>query len=146
MKANPKKGKGERFFDCPHYESCLNFAAVQNWKAFNCESCGFYIDNIKENTRLCEDCKKKETISPKHPLCAGCMAIRSNKSKPQKKGDTRGKNKAEKAQQRGDMELTICFGKYASLLTEIEKLADEEIRSIDEQIIFILKNYLKGVK
>ena len=61
MKAQPKKGKGERFLACPRYESCLDFAAIQNWKAFNCESCGFYIETLqkppaatvkKENTRI----------------------------------------------------------------------------------------------
>ena len=155
MKAQPKKGKGERFLACPRYESCLDFAAIQNWKAFNCESCGFYIETLQkppaatvkqENTRICEECDKT-TISPKHPLCASCMARRSNKKRPpKKKGDTQGKNKAEKVQQRGNMELTIRFGKYASLLTEIEKMAEEEVRPPDLQVIYILKSYLNNAK
>jgi hypothetical protein len=154
MKVQPKKGKGERFLECPHDPSCLDFAVAQNWKAFNCESCGFYIETLQkppaatvkqENTRICAECDKT-TISPKHPLCASCMARRSNKSRPKKKGGIQGKDKAEKVQQRGNLELTIRFGKYASLLTEIEKMAEEEVRPPDLQVIYILKTYLNNTK
>ena len=166
--SKPKKGKGERFFDCPHYESCLNFAAIQNWKSFNCESCLFFKSEVKdmptipkkketpastgkkEDARICEDCNKNKTISPKHSLCASCMARRSNKSRPKKKVPASPKrkettqNKAipEKPQQDHDTALTIEFGKYASVLSEIKKIAEEEVRSIDLQIIYILKRYL----
>ena len=44
------------------------------------------------------------------------------------------------------MELTIQFDKYASLLTEIEKMAEEEVRPPDLQVIYILKSYLNNAK
>jgi len=167
MKIKPLKGKGKRFVNCIHYESCLDFAAIQNWKAFNCEQCGFYMETLqkhlalkeekKENTRICKECNSNKTISPKHPLCASCMARRSNKKRPlrkkvstsTKRKDTtqgKGRHKAVKVQQRGNMELTIRFGKYTSLLTEIEKMAEEEVRPPDLQVIYILKTYLSNTQ
>jgi len=156
----PKKGKGERFLDCPHYESCLDFAAIQNWKAFNCESCGFYVNSLKKApasqeekviVRICEECGKNPTIQPNSLLCAGCLGKRAWKDKKTKnKGPSKPKrqgiHKAEKVQQCGNMELTIRFGKYASLLTEIEKIAEEEVRPPDLQVIYILKSYLNNAK
>ena len=171
MKAAPKKGKGERALSCPNYESCLDFCAIQNYKSFNCESCGFYIETLQkspaatvkqENTRLCEKCGKNSTIQPNSPLCASCIgkqAWKDGKAKkkrpPNKKTpgslkrkeatQGKGKHKAEIGQPRPHFEV-IFSEKYGQVLKEVEKLAEEEIRTVDEQIIFILKSYLKGVK
>jgi hypothetical protein len=165
MQTKPKKGKGERFFDCPQYESCLDFAAIQNWKAFNCESCKYYTETLQkppaatakqENTRICSECNKAKTISPKHPLCASCMARRSHKKRPpKKKGSTsikrkdttqgQAKHKAEIGQPRANFEIVIS-GKYSQVLKEVEKLAEEEIRTVDEQIIYIIKSYLSNTQ
>lgn len=162
MQTKPKKGKGERFLDCPHYESCLDFAAIQNWRAFNCESCGYYIETLQkppaatvkqETTRICEKCGKKPTIQASSPLCASCIGKQAWKdgkakkkipSKPKRK-ETQGTHKSESGQSQANFEV-VFSGKYSQVLKEVEKLAEEEIRSIDEQIVFILKNYLKGVK
>jgi len=114
------------------------------------------IPEKKENIRICSDCKEKITISSKHPLCASCMARRSNKKRPPNKRapsslkrkeatQGKGKRKTEIGQPRGDFEV-VFNEKYSQVLKEVEKLAKEEIRSIDEQIVFILKYYLKGVK
>jgi hypothetical protein len=27
---------------CPHYDSCLNVAAKENWPQFTCQACGFH--------------------------------------------------------------------------------------------------------
>ena len=171
MKAAPKKGKGERALDCPNYESCLDFAAIQNWHAFSCESCGCYVDSLKkpspspekkENTRICEKCGNNPTIQPNSPLCASCIGKQAWKGgKAKKKGPSnkkapgslkrkettqgKGKHKAEKVQQRGNMEI-VFKGKYNKLLEEVEKLAEEEIRTVDEQIVYILKNYLSNTQ
>ena len=40
--------------------------------------------------------------------------------------------------------LTIDFGKHSSILTEVEKLADEEMRPVDLQVIYMLKQALTG--
>jgi len=172
MKAKPENGKGERFLDCPHYESCLDFAAIQNWKFMTCESCPFFKSEVKEmptkpqkkeNTRICSECGVNHTIQPSSPLCASCIgkqAWKDGKAKkkqlpkkkippsPKKRDITqgKGKHKAEKVQQRGNMELTIRFGKYASLLTEIEKMAFDQVRPPDLQVIYILKSYLLNKK
>jgi len=167
MKTQPKKGSGERFLDCPHYESCLDFAAVQNFKTFNCEQCGFYIETLQkpsaatakqENTRICEKCGEKPTIQPNSPLCASCIgrqAWRDGKAKkkrlPKKKSpassnrkDNRqgqDKHKTEIGQPRANIEI-VFSGKYGQVLKEVEKLAEEEIRTVEEQIIYIIKTYL----
>jgi len=105
------------------------------------------IQEKPENTRTCEECKEKPTISPKHSLCASCMARRSNKNRPEKKKKDKAKgNKAarqEKIQQRGNTDLTIEFGKHVAVLKEIERLAEEEMRPVPLQVIYILKKYIK---
>jgi len=164
MKPKPKLGKGERFLDCSHYESCLDFAAIQNWKAFNCEQCDYYLETLQkteaatvkqENTRVCEECDKT-TISPKHPLCASCMARRSNKKRPpnkkalgslKRKEATQGKSKhkAEIVDPGRNMEI-VFSEKYSQVLKEVEKLAEEEIRTVEEEIIYIIKTYLSNTQ
>jgi len=170
IKTGPLKGEGERFLECRHYEDCLDVSAIKNWRSFNCESCDFYISVFKktesqnevksmqttsenkENTRICERCGEKPTIQPSSPLCANCIAAKrwqggsKNKGpvKPRKKKTTIDKSKADKSQQDSNTAVTIEFGKHASILREVEKLAEEELRSIDLQVIYMLKNYLKS--
>jgi len=171
MKTKPKKGKGERWVDCPHYESCLDFAAIQNWKAFNCEQCEYYLETLQkppvatvkqENVRICEKCGNNPTIQPNSPLCASCIGKqawkdgKAKKKRPlKKKISTSPKRKvAAQGQDKHKIEIvdpgrnmeTAFQGKYGQILKEVERLAEEEIRTVDEQIIFILKNYLKGIK
>ena len=171
MQTKPKNGKGERFLDCPNYESCLDFAAIQNWHAFNCESCGWYVDSLKkpspspekkENTRICEKCGNNPTIQPNSPLCASCIGKQawkggkakkkgpSNKKAPaslKRKETTQGKDKhkAEIGQPRPHFEV-VFSEKYSQVLKEVERLAEEEIRTVDEQIIYIVKNYLSNTQ
>ena len=168
MQTKPKKGKGERWLDCPQYENCLDFCATLNYKSFNCESCGFYIETLQkppaatvkqENTRICSECGKNPTIQPNSPLCASCIgkqAWKDGKAKkkrpPNKKApgslkrkrttQGKGKHKAEIGQPRPHFEV-IFSEKYGQVLKEVEKLAEEEIRSVDQQIIFILFTSLK---
>jgi len=42
-----------------------------------------------------------------------------------------------------NIELVLKLGKYSGLLDELTKLAEEEVRSIEEQVIWILKRYIK---
>jgi len=171
MQTKPKKGKGERFLDCPNYESCLDFAAIQNWKSFNCESCPSFKAEIKEisvmnekkeNTRICSECGKNLTIQPNSPLCASCIGKqawkdgKAKKKRPLKKKipaspkrieTTQGKDKhkAEIVDSGRNMEV-VFSGKYGQVLKEVEKLANKEIRTVDEQIVYILKNYLSNTQ
>ncbi|HUV59816.1 MAG TPA: hypothetical protein VMW09_06855 [Desulfatiglandales bacterium] len=174
MKARPSKGPGDRFHECRLYDECLDVAGLRSWKAWSCEECDLYKSIFgkkasenelkdmstppgkKENIRLCEDCKEKPTISPNNPYCASCMAIRSHKKRPRNKkaaGSTKrkdttqgqGKRNAEIGQPRADFEV-VFSEKYSQVLKEVEKLAEEEIRSTEEQIVYIIKNYLSNTQ
>ena len=123
----------------------------------------------KENTKLC-DCGKT-TLSPNCPYCPACMAERSNQARsakkepkatrpgggspkkqpterpveaPKEKKATQDTPKSEKAVVGPDPDtvLTIEFGKYSSILRQVEKLADEEMRPVDLQVIYMLKHGL----
>jgi ribosomal protein L37E len=180
MSKNPRPGAGFRLMDCEHYEICLDLAAKKDWESFNCESCtsqrtGQNKEPVQieetENVRLCEDCGKKATISPKHKLCASCMAKRSQKGRsvkkeakskrqrgrPRKKRPTESPTEApknenltqymfvsEKARVGPNTALTIEFGKYSPILRAIEELAEEEMRPVSLQVVYILKHYIDG--
>jgi hypothetical protein len=102
---------------------------------------------------LCKDCKKNPTFG-RSPYCASCMATRSNKARKGKKtkntkprrakkaGHT--KDNPEKSPSRGDTAIVIDFGKYAPILRKIESLAEEEVRSVESQIIYMLKISVNG--
>jgi len=165
MKANPKPGKGNRWIECRLYEECLSKAGLLNWKSLNCEACPLFQSfqkplasgSIKqENTRICEECSLNKTISSSSPLCASCMARKSHKKRPPKKkisaspkrkDTTQGpsSHKTLIGQPRSDFEV-VFSGKYGQILKEIEKLAEEEIRTVDEQIIYIIKTYLSNTQ
>jgi len=53
-----------------------------------------------------------------------------------------GKAHSEKARQDSSTALTIEFGNHISVLRDIEKLSEEELRPVDLQVIYILKRYL----
>ena len=168
MKPKPKPGKGERYLDCPHYESCLDFAALQNWKAMNCEQCDYYLEILQkppaatvkqENARICSECGKNPTIQPNSPLCASCIGKKAwkdgkaKKKRPSKKkapgslkiketAKGQDKRKGEIGQPQADFPA-IFEGKYKDILKELEKVAADEVRTVDEQIIYIIKSYLK---
>jgi hypothetical protein len=165
---SPKRGKGQRDVECRLYAACLNIAVERDWRSWNCGSCPYYesgheqtitaMEN-QENTRLCEECHEKPTFGMS-PFCASCMAIRSNKArsnkerkgkntkktKPQRarKREGHSKDKPEKSPPRGDTAvLKIDFGrKYAPILMQIERLADQEVRSVESQVIYMLKTSL----
>jgi len=169
MKPSPKKGHGQRFLECLHYESCLDFAALQNWKDFTCEDCSLFTGIQKsqptpkqENVRICEKCGKSPTIQPTSPLCASCIGKqawqdgKAKKKKPSKKkapaslkikeaAKGQDKRKAEIGQPRTDFQ-SLFTGKYSHLRKELEKVAEEEIRTVDEQIIYIIKTYLSNTQ
>jgi hypothetical protein len=44
----------------------------------------------------------------------------------------------------GDTVLRIDFAKYSSILKEIKKLAEEEVRPVELEVIYILKRYVSG--
>ena len=121
----------------------------------------------KENTRLC-GCGKI-TLSPSCPYCPACMSAKSRQGKsakkepkpkrprgrppkkgttespteaPKKEKTTHGMPKPEKAPVGPNTTLAIDFGKCSSILRAVEKLAEEEMRPVDLQVVYILKHYL----
>ena len=104
--------------------------------------------------KLCEECKEKPLISPNHRLCASCMAIKSNKARKQR-NKTTAKEKMQKvappkgkvkSSPHGNMEFILDFEKYPPLLDKVTELAEEEMRPVDLQIFFMLREYLKGLE
>ena len=110
-----------------------------------------------KNTRICETegCENK-TITPKHQFCASCLAKKSNAARAaKKKGPTkpnsitnsRGSITPKKSSHLPMVKpIQIDFGKHTSVLDEIKDLAKEEVRPIEFQIIYMLKQHLKGIR
>jgi len=179
MQTRPKRGQGERFLECRYYEDCLDLAAIQNWRSFNCEACDLYktifgerehgMDKEAEkpeNTRICKECEIRPTIQPSSPYCAICLGLKAKESRARKKrghedaprtmkgkqggqvalqsekGPTQTIGQPEIIDSKRNVELVLKLGKHGYLLKEIERLAEEEVRSTEEQVIYILKNYL----
>jgi len=156
--SKPRRGKGGRNEACELYSECLDVAAKQNWKSFNCELCPNYKPDLKkpENKRICEECGKKTTITPKHALCASCLGKKPDKPRKAKKTGVVRSNKGSAGQSIGKLKkacrgqntaLTVEFSeKYISILKEIEELAEEEIRPIGLQVVYMLRNQLNSIK
>jgi len=155
IEKKPSRGKGQRNEQCKFYDICLNLAAKENWKTFYCEKCPIYDGNKDmvngektENTRICDECNEKKTISPKHTLCSSCLGkkawsnTKKGRKRPKKKRTIHDKPEPKKPSPRADTSLTIQFGKYDSILRETEKLAEEEMRPVELQVIYMLKNFL----
>jgi hypothetical protein len=113
----------------------------------------------QENTRICEKCNKNPTISKSSPYCPSCMAGLSNKARSNKarKGKNTKKTKPQRARKReghskdkpeksppgrNTAVITIDFGKHGSVLSAIKQIAEEELRTVDMQIVFMLKRQL----
>jgi hypothetical protein len=102
---------------------------------------------------LCEDCGKKPRLGSS-PYCASCMAIRGNKIRARKKQEASVQQKKKKtapahsmsleAQNTPNTALRIEFGEHASILREIEKVAKEEFRPVEYQVIYMLKEQLSS--
>jgi len=115
---------------------------------------------------LCEECKAKPVISPGSRLCASCMAIRSNRDrkKIQKAGRPRGRPKKTPPQPKlspkpgikdymdrteakaEEPVITVHFGEHKEILGQIKRLAGEETRTLELQIIHLLKSSLAATQ
>ena len=106
--------------------------------------------------RLCSTCKTRKTISPSHDICPSCLAAkRKYKKGPATKKADKGTKQAKmkedtpapaKVDCRLNMEVVIDFAKYPSILDKIKELAEDQIRPVDSQIIFILKSSLTALE
>jgi len=147
--------------DCDYYGACLQFAAAKNWKDFHCTGCTYEGDqnsgpdsgDAEKAKVLCVECQKKETLG-NSSFCASCMAIKGNKAraakaknkgtgKPEKAKKPQSKPKDRKPLKEANTALRIDFGKHAKILRQVEGLAEKQIRPVDLQVIYILKNHLE---
>jgi len=125
-------------------------------------------DKKSENPRMCKDCGIRPTIQPNSPYCASCLALKGKEARARKKQASQGASKPGKEKQEAqaalktekgptqtiqeeeivdsgaNMELVLKFGKYGHLLKEIERLAEEEVRPVELQVIYMLKRYLSN--
>jgi hypothetical protein len=110
--------------------------------------------------RLCKDCGEKPTISPRSPYCSSCMQKRATEARarkkkapekanrPQagKKRDQPGEKASPKVKEEPKAEIyaiRVNFGGHPEVLGAIVKLAEEEMRPLELQIIYVLKSYLR---
>ena len=162
-----EKGQGTRHLDCDQYEACLGYAAKKDWTGFHCEDCTYEADQASARAAgatekakaLCSDCQEKETLG-NSPFCPSCLGVRGNRAKAAKvknkgteaakaiekltkaKETQRSRPKDKKTLRHAHTALLLEFGKHASILREVESLADKEIRPIECQVIYMLKKQL----
>jgi len=154
----PLEGDGKKNINCEKYTKCLDIAVKKDWEAFNCEKCPFYNDQkqtsqIKdktENTRVCKKCGEKPTMQPSSPYCSKCLhdmkrAKQSADTTPKKKIEGTDKQETVNDPKAVDTVAKIDFGKYISVLKEVEKLADKEMRPLGFQVAYILQKHLENV-
>jgi len=99
-----------------------------------------YLDKGQhKNTRRCK-CGNI-TIGPNSPCCSECMNA-AKKVKKDKK--TNGHDKAVKSLSGSDSTIVIEFEQYVDILREVEMLAEKEMRPINYQIVWMLKEALKS--
>jgi hypothetical protein len=151
---------------CPLYQDRKGSKAVKDPKATQPKP---------PNTRICSDCGERTTLSPNCPYCAHCMNARSRsrdkgktKKKPEPKpGPEPGQKRATESPNFGRSRspegsstpfsaktpigsngtLLIEFGRYGheGVLREVEKLAENELRPVNLQVIYLLREQLKSV-
>ena len=107
----------------------------------------------ESKARLCKDCGEKPTISPRSPYCSSCMQKRAieariknqKASKRTEKGGPAARPIAhpQETPKAGTAAIRIDFGRHREVLGAIVKLAEEEMRPFEIQIIYMLKSCLK---
>jgi len=110
--------------------------------------------NISPTDRICSLCKTKKTISPKHDLCGSCLAAKGKEKRnkiPSKVARVteqaiKDKGTEKKTAYIENMSIKIDFTKYPGILNQIQCLADEQVRPVDAQIIYLLKNHLSTLE
>ena len=159
-RGKPRRGRGYRYLSCPLYADCLEIVAKKNWKTFHCNRCDQYPGNKTvtekiENSRICETegCENK-TITPKHQFCASCLAKKSNAARAAKKKgpaksnktNTKGKGTPERSSYGPILSFEINFDHHKTLFDQINDLATEQIRTPQQQILYLLKTHPNLVK
>lgn len=100
-----------------------------------------------DDKKLCKKCSEKPAISKFSPYCSPCLnSFKTVKKKApevlKKKKAGSDKAKPEKARKTANAAVVIEFGKYDSILNEVKNLANDQMRPLDMQILFMLKKQL----
>lgn len=137
-----------------------------------CEKCEQGINNMKGNSantttsdvktseesviRICKQCGEEPTISPKNPYGPRCLSRRSHKKTRSKTlktsihkmtksirpskivGHTRKKRQTGSA----NKFIEIDFSEHRDIFDQITLLSESEIRPLNCQVIYMLKEYL----
>ena len=103
-----------------------------------------------EEKKLCEECGERPRMSKFTKYCSPCLnsfkqAKKSAPETPSTEKATTDKEKPEKALKTANAAVVIEFGRYASVLDEVKKLADEEMRPVDMQVVYMLKKHLDHI-
>ena len=141
----PGAGKGFYMSDKPNFkEAQTGSAGAPDAKK----------QDVFSADRICSACKLKKTISPKHDLCGSCMAAKANQKRGKSQKLTGKGIKQEKTEGKRsisgintdikNMNVIIDFSDYPAVLNQLKKLADEQIRPIEAQIMFLLKKHFSG--
>ena len=104
--------------------------------------------------KMCKTCGLKPTISNNCPLCPSCMRKKSMESRKGKTAPVQARKRktkedkapAEKTPTIENMAVNIDFGTYPHVLKQVSDLADQEIRPLDLQIIYLLKRHFETDK
>lgn len=104
--------------------------------------------------KMCKTCGLKPTISDSCPLCPSCMRKKSMESRKGKTAPVQARRKEtkkdkawpEKTPPGESMTVNIDFDKHPHVLKQVSDLADQEIRPLDLQIIYLLKRHFETDK
>ena len=99
--------------------------------------------------KLCATCGNKPTISDSSPYCPSCMNKRSRESQKNKTASVRlqrekpkkDTTRYEKTPTIENTAVNIDFGEHPLILKRVRDLADQEIRPLELQIIYLLKRH-----
>jgi len=112
----------------------------------------------KPRQDLCEMCGVKPRLKTV-PYCGSCLAKRGAAKRAKEKAlegaqepkkkvgrprGTRHRPEPESPPPAKETALTVDFRKYPGLLNEVKKLAEDEIRSPDQQVIYIVKSHFEA--
>jgi len=101
--------------------------------------------------KICKVCAQKPTMHPNSPYCGGCLAKRANSSKRRSRSASVGNKNSNATRSMANLQkatmgewqpLIEVFKEYEQVLEDVRKLAAEETRPFEYQIIAMLKDQL----
>jgi hypothetical protein len=113
----------------------------------------------KEAVKLCETCGEKPTMHPDSVECVSCWAKRTHRAKrdapkgkaprgrpkktpPKKSPRTGVEDYLERMEAGAEPVVTVHFDQHREILAEISRLAEEETRTVELEIIHLTKTAL----